>query len=223
MISKQLRDKRRRSKLWARYRKLRAEHATVSASCLLAWARTPAAPALEFDRNGNAELRRDGFDIRISYEVDTDADLSYLGEFKGERGAEGWRIDPDNVPGDWHTRRGWRQDDRGAMCFYVPCNSIAGARRDLRNLGYSKHAADCLARFYAHRDAERLARYWRGDLAQYVVSVRCFKRGIELASDSLGGIDVDREEELGAIVRDHDMIGNALAGARIALASLCPC
>lgn len=219
MIAKRLRDMRRRSKLWARYRKLRAEHgAHIGAKYLLLWARTPDAPAIDW-RNGRASLARDGFQIALRYECECDADLSYLGEFSRNPGAEGFRVDPDNLPGDG---RDWPEyDGNGRACFYVPMNSPRENARILRERGFPKHAADCAARRIMHDDAARLARYWNGELSQYVLSVTVSRNGIELGSDHLGGIDCDGEEYFATCLEEHGMVDNAIREARGALAQLC--
>jgi len=211
---------RKTSKLFRKYMEYRKDGSP--AKIAHHWAKQRAPLALDW-QGEVATLRRAGFDIRIKFRIDNGADLSHLGEFTSSpaRGAEFYRVDPDNVPG---RSRDWPRDEQGrAVCYYVPMNTAREARAWFKAHGYAAHIGDCIARSYIKRDAERLAKFYSGDLQCYVVTVTASRNGIELGADSLGGIDVDKIAELDACISDHGMIDQAISEASASVAALCHC
>lgn len=195
-----------------KYRKVRKEHDSISASLALTWARQE--EPVEFDGDdiletvdgrSTVELTRGKFTIHITARVDECPDYSHLGEWS-DTWQEGAIRNPESL------------QDRHMYDWFIPCNTEASHFKGLRDLKYGKTESRNLARSYVIRDM-RAAR----DYQAFVLFVRAFANGIELGCDSLGGVDIDLSDPsyLASCVLEHDMIGNAVSQANDALADLC--
>jgi hypothetical protein len=122
------------------------------------------------------EFEQDGFAIKVKMDWDSDGDTSYLGEM------------------NYRWRPGAIADDENKQTYFHPAISIQSHRDSLNKMGYSKGVAEEMARGYVYHDKKRLMSY--GDSWSYVgLKVEVYLDGIELASDSVYGIESDSSED----------------------------
>jgi len=153
----------------------------------------------------SATLMRDGFEVSVRVDYDEIGDLSHLGEFT------------DNPKGAVKRKKiGWNE-----YKYFRPATSYEEHRRALSKLGYSRQAADVLARKYMRQDAEYAEEFARGDRSLLVVEVQVSKMGVELGFESVGGVDVDDLDDPYLDELAEDLIPSALHEAKQKLQKLC--
>lgn len=207
---RQERKERERQERHARYRSHRQD-GRVSARAALEWARTEDnAPDFDWQERRSAdgmyaEFRQCGFDVRLTFQGDYDGDFT-LGTFTNT-----WHPDAVELP---------EPRERGTYRYYRPSVSYREHAASLSALGMSRHEADCLARRYVREDMERDA---NGRECVWL-RVQVSRAGVELASDSLGGIELDwtnhslATRELGSMAQD--IIPGTIEAARAALVAI---
>lgn len=156
-----------------------------------------------FNTNGRS-FEMDGFDISIEMTPDMDPDYSFYGEF----------IDNDQDgavknPAGW-TSHGNRNNSYAA--YFVPTYTLEERYADLHKAGMDKQSARLAARDAVLKDLECAK-----DYSPFVVTVTASRNGIELGSDTMGGMDYDDPEDG---ILGNDMINNAIEYAKEALAKL---
>ena len=164
-------------------------------------------------------LERDGFSVTVTWEPDQCDYGDYLGEFT-DTWSEGVL---ENPRANWHVEETWRgRNERipgwnnREWKWFLPQITEEEHYRDLCKYKFGKAEARRLAREYTEDALSRALEY-----QAWVVIVTASRDGIELASDALGGIDVDSFDELAWIVADHGMIEEAIERAKAALEKLC--
>lgn len=216
------------------YAKFRAESPHIPAAHAFRWAEThvlemsDALDPNDWDDKPNAngmqiKLSRSGFDIVVTAEPDYDHDWS-AGKFTSSHEPGAVMLD------EWkeYYRRGGQDCARRPDVYewYVPSITKDEHKRTLSAMGYARNVADVLAQSYVMRDM-------RADQAgreAYYIVVTASREGIELGSDSMGGIDSYDDgsaghwsavrRNLAQTVTDYDMIDNAIEEAQGALAKL---
>jgi len=159
------------------YRAMRAAHPCLNAATLLHWARTTMkAKTLDWSDN-RAQWKEGKFTFIATREDDDDADLSWIGKLTD---------DPDGAIKRHNAGSNEYQ-------YFKPTNSYREHYKGLRKLKYGRAEADRLARSYVQQDMRRMERYGES-WTMTGVRVRCYAKGIELASASLWGIESDSEE-----------------------------
>jgi hypothetical protein len=170
----------------------------LQASLALAWAKSEVEVMnLPYDGEDGEEFEEDGFVINIMVEPDDDAEMSWLGEFTDHPGSE-FAFERTN------RRHGH------SYKFFVP--SREHDPEDYRKLVWSKHAAylQCLADSKVDWEmAEKLSEegFWS-------ICVTASQDDEELGSDSIGGVDLGYVRQA---IRDHDLLGGAIAEAKEAV------
>ena len=153
-----------------------------------------------------------GFDFEARVSVDECPDLSYLGEY-----TDTWE------PGAIDRFHGKDNPYARVYRYFVPSTdrgTFEEHRTALRAMGYGKHEADTAARKIVREDFERAEAYNEHEWGMLVVTVTASRAGIELASDSIGGIESDYDA--GALFDTlGDLEHEALTQARAAMAALC--
>jgi hypothetical protein len=132
----------------------------------------------------------------------TPPDISWLGEFTDTRSPEA--IENSRDP------RVYR--------YFVPTYTVAQRREDFSARGYARADAQLLAEYEARQDL-RLAR----EIEHRIVIVSVRKAGVLLGTAVLGTAldpDADLEEQVVAVIDDHDLIDEAVHEARAALPAL---
>lgn len=189
------------------YKALRSQYPYLSAKSALDWARSKAAPQFwdiqKYVSTGNyanerRTFGRDGFTITVYLEVDEYPEYPF-GHFTSK---------PSNHAIINHPR------DRNSHKYFVPEITFQDHFVGLRDTHYSKQDAYVLARKYVRDDMKR-ARDW----SPYFLIVSVNRAGVELASESLGGID-DLDH---AWSEAETQINEALATAQAKLNELCEC
>jgi hypothetical protein len=130
--------------------------------------------------------------VKHKWELDYDIPLDfldYLGSFSDK---------PQNKYG--HSvidRKHTRHYDRNSLRYFVWCDTLESRREGYTKLGYSRHEAHANARREMHEDWKRLETYG-SEWGMSCASVHVYLDGIELARDSLSGIEDDsgRDEAL---------------------------
>lgn len=157
--------------------------------------------------NSVVTVSRGKFTITIQAEHDEFADTSCVGEYKNR-----WEDGAIRVPDSLH--------DSNLYDWFVPTITEQEHYDSLRKLKFGKTVARELARSYPLADMKRL-----NGFTSFVVVIKVYVHGVELGSDSLGGIDMDVDGEmkyLADVVYDHGMIDTAIDQANKTLAELAP-
>lgn len=169
------------------------------------------------DVNNPQTFERDGFTIGVKVEPDQSDYGDYLGEFTDE-----WSEGVVESPrANWHVVENWRGEkervagNKREYKWFLPQITEEEHYRDLCEYKFGKAEARRLARKYTEDALNRALEY-----EAWVVIVTVYRDGIELASDALGGIDVDSFDEIAWIVDDHGMIEEAIERARTSLEKL---
>lgn len=191
--------------LYLKYREMGSHAASALRSAKIDVKRKPIVWTDGHDRttgHPRASFKRNGFDITIKVGDEECPDLSFVGEFtdKFEPGAI-----KRNKPG------------RNEFKYFVPGNSFEDHRSSLNKMGFSKGESGRMAAEYVHRDMKML----EDGIRQVYVTVTASKAGVELGSDSLGGIDVSDKEGLGEMIEAHGMIDNAIEAAKVERVRIC--
>lgn len=129
---------------------------------------------------------------------DNDPDLSWIGEFCNYR------------PGAIHRNPSYVE--RHQYEWFMPGNTFEDHYNGLLELKYSKGKAHDLARSYVAHDLQRLEDYDRGHWNMLGICVSMLVGGVEVASDSLWGIESDADEAYHEEVIG-DLIGECQAQA----------
>lgn len=189
----------------------------------------------EFDWRGagnpwRGKTTRDGFDIvvRVDYDEIGDRDVKWTEREWDlpDRHKSAYRNPNGRLVHDDDTYNGmvWKgYDHRYAYC--VPTMQVV-------ELAEYYHDHDGQSRSVALDRAREAVRevvelYNDDTYAEYVIRVTAYRNGIELGSDSLGGVSVSDGSEryelvqLEEVLNDHGMIDNAVSEAQEALAGLC--
>lgn len=170
---------------------------------------TPVPIDWDKDRRGTPEARMklDGFDVVVRLESDDIETSDYLGTFtdKWELGA----IARKN-PG------------RNEYKYFVPGISHEDHRKSLSMMGYSKGEANRLASKYVRESMARAERFASGDIGHWCLLVYVYKESIELASQSLGGIEHDSDQEY-IDYETWNLVQEALPEAQKTIEKLCAC
>ena len=209
----------------ATYRRARAEgQRAIDALRLARWI---AQPKIDVPHYGSpVTLKRDGFTITLSVDYDEGYSLADMGYGTFEDGTEDWRT------GYWHAEtpgaipnpnRDSRSPGNGAR-FYVPSEPLSAWADYAHKHGASKSVALDDARERQQDEARRVT--WDYGPAVYVLTAKVSRQGIELARESVGGIEIawsdvtrtDGSEYLAEVA--EDMIPDAIAAAREALERL---
>lgn len=163
-------------------------------------------PKLEWkeSRHGEiASLKLDGFDVTVEIRPSPDRDwaLDGLGKFTDKRPARDWRKGGratgyeigviDRFDGD-------KNRNRNEYRYFIPDNSYDEHFKSLRQMNYGKLDADVLARKYVKEDYKRAEKIAEGELGEWDVIVKVYKKGVELSDGCLGmGVieNLDKERE----------------------------
>lgn len=197
----------------ARARELQKQHG-VSAGTALHWARNEQTvervPMEETDLGFEGHIEKDGFVLRVKWELDETDDLSWLGTFKNQH-EDGAVQNPRWRPGSGYYR------------WFVPTNTYEDHVRGLHELGYSRGVADQLARQYVREDVKFAISEEHG---VYVCSVTAWRKEVELASVSLGGVDLGTDykqalEWAETLPDDNGLLAEAVSEAATKLGELC--
>jgi hypothetical protein len=157
-----------------------------------------------FKEWGRTEWNAEGFIVKARIVDDQSGDYSYLGRFSA-RNDEGAIKRHNASPREFG--------------YFVPAYSFEERYRDLRALNYSRRDSYEMAQKQTHEDMKRAESL--GDDWSFVgVEVRAYKRGIELGSSSLWGIESDSDQRYFADVA-QECADIALDEAISALKSLC--
>lgn len=191
------------------YRKMRKDHSGITASTAYDWAqRTQKTPERDYAGDdmidATVKVTRGKFCIHLTACIDECPDHSYIGKYSSTW-EEGAIRNPESIY------------DRGVYEWWIPCTTEAEHYKSLRDMKCGKTESRELAHSYV-RDAMKMMQ----DMQSYVVTVTAYVNGIELGSDSLGGVDVsDDYDYLANCVDEHGMIENAIEQAEQALKGLC--
>lgn len=194
----------------ARYRQLRQDgHRAASAWQLAGQA---PAPQLDWQEDGRghrvATVQEGGYSVRVLVEDD----LCYVEE--PGRWLQSWQPGAVSVPEP--------ERERGHYHHWLPDITYAEHVRGLRQIGYGRHEADCLARSYVRRDFQRA----RHPESYAVVAVYAYasRAGVELGSASIGGCELGtgyvEDSTLSELVAEHDLVAEAVREAVAAAARL---
>lgn len=210
------------TELLSRYRAHRAEG--IGATTALQWAKSEPAPELDWNDSGDrAELERDGYHVVVRVEPDdmVPQDVTFTDNAPDDpimerlcRNPNAW---DNGEPFSGYARR---------LRYIVPdFTSYDEMRRYLRSRGYSRNESDVRA---ARSIRDLVELFASDDYSVSVVVVEVYRLGVELGSDSLGGIDIDgrgswqaARERLESVIAEHDLIGRAVADARETARELC--
>lgn len=201
---------------YADFIKIRKEYPRISASQAMAWVRSnmarKARPVLDWQDNRQgmlyANIEQSGFTVHVELGYDESPDLSWLGEYS-------------NKPGeDSIDRQASHDQHRGEYRYWNPANTTEEHRQGLRALYYGKHESYTLARSYVLRDYKAHEAYCKGDRVNLYVTATVSYKGVELARESIGGVDVEsfRDEYLDDTA--WEIIPGAIRQAKDTLADL---
>lgn len=172
-------------------------------------------------------FEHEGFTVQASLEYDEycNSRLEDLGKFTDSRedGAIARFPDDEHPRRPMNVRNGKRRSrkfyDRHSLRFFVPNYPIAERRETLHGQGYSRGVADYLARKQAYEDAEKAE-----DVQTASLDVVIFKNGVELARNSLGGIETDPDDwSLDEYLDSYSILSDAIVEAKETLKGLCEC
>lgn len=203
---------------YEQYRDLRAKNSDVPASTIVRWLRAVKKTDIKLV-NGQADVVRKGWSIRVRVKVDENADTSHLGTLTDKRpctvehrsGAVVFRS-PSAVA--------VRNPGRNDYHYFEPQITAAEHAAGLHAMGFSRGESNRLGREYVLRDMKRLLAV--GSSWEPVgVVVRVYREGVELGSASLWGIESDAGDYLNEVA--EDMIAEALEQARATRRKLCKC
>lgn len=200
------------------YARARAQGLPAKYAAQIARPVEPPIPGFDISGPGEVfEFEQDGFDIRVQTQYDeglSDEDIGYGRFVFADRYNEDKRPDPEAIPVRYnqHTEAKW----------YVPQSPLREVWEYEHKAGASKSVALDLAR--ARQEAELqscLADGYGPDVR--VVTVTVSKAGVELAEESVGGVEIgwdpitqtDGSRYLAEVARD--ILPEALEQAREAL------
>lgn len=207
----------------------RARAAGYAAKDALRLARWIAEDRIETPDYGSpVTIERDGFEVELSLDYDEGMTLADMGYGSFEDGPEDYRSgyqqrpSPEAIP---NPRRDSRNPS-GARAWYIP-GDMGGIEEHAayhRKQGASKSVALDMAR--ADMDAELRTVTWDYGPSVYVLTATASREGIELATASVGGIEIgwsdltrtDGREYLAEIA--DDIIPEAIEEANVSLARL---
>ncbi len=149
----------------------------------------------------------------VKQEIDECPDLSFYGEYTDHpKGA-----DYDKYLVIDREARG--DKERNEYRYFVCTHDLKDSRKFLREHGYSKHDAAMLPREYSLQDYERMEDAQRGGWYMTGIVVTLLVNGVEVAQDSLWGIESDLDKDhIEEVVRDCK--GMCLNNARKEIDSL---
>lgn len=156
----------------------------------------------------------DGFNVVIQLKMSQTLDfaLDDLGSY-----SENW------APGAIDRFKGKPgRHDRNRYRYFIPTYSYEERFENYHSMGYSKFDADVMARKAIKADFKRAEQYNNGELAEWDLYVKVFKKGVELGEAflGLGGID-NIDETKPTILDDYwDPVAEALGAAKKKLAEL---
>jgi hypothetical protein len=180
------------------------------------------------DSGKTATLERDGFQIvvRALYDYDAEPEVTFSNEPDASGSVEHpeWRAFMERTDGrgddpnyGYHTPDVWR--------YITPNNvTLEENRTYYASIGYSRNDAY----LKAQSDIRRIALdAISDDRNVFWIRVTAYREGVELGSDSLGGIDLGRfesdakfERELSEAVEENGMIDSAISEANETLSRL---
>jgi hypothetical protein len=227
-----------RKQIAERYRAIRAEHPDMRARYAFSWAKreiTDPPLALDWqdynrgmDSGKTATLERDGFQVNVKalYDYDSEPDVTFSNEPDAAGSVEHpeWRAFMERTDGYGDDPNyGYRTPDvyRWITPNYV---TVAENRDYYAQNGYSRNDAN----LKAQSDIRQIALdAISEDRNVFWIRVTVYREGVELGSDSLGGIDLGRfesdakfERELSEAVEDNGMIDTAISEANETLSRL---
>lgn len=183
----------------ATYRKLRAQGWRPADATRQA--RNPA-PLVEAVDPEAITLTVDGWTVKITAEQDPDHEHE-LGTF-------------DNSWAEGALDLGSRiQRNASGFRYFHPATSYTAHRAGLRKVGYSRHAADCLARQYVREDMQiELGLTY----TPWIISVVASSSDVDFGFDARGGVTLGRDgitvEEVVDYAFQTGMVGNAVQMAQ---------
>jgi hypothetical protein len=130
--------------------------------------------------------QQDGFTLRVRVKHDDGANSDgpdWLGTFTDEWSEEALNHRRKTRFGNGHRELEW----------WKPAITVAEHREGLRGCGYSKGVAEEMARSCVEKDYQRADSFGH-EWGFMVVTVTASRRGIELGSSSLGGVESDGDD-----------------------------
>jgi hypothetical protein len=201
------------SQQW-RYQYLRRQGSSAKNALLFAKASAPSHDWEEDHGIWSTTWTADGFTITAHLEPDTDWDSTFLGEWTDRRSPDAI-VNPD-----------WYQGSRDKWHYFVPENTARSQAEYMHNhMGMSRGVAWDVARNNVLQD---MALAHRSDPFVCGLVVIVTRLGVRLGHSSLWGYEFDETTfwrdpslELDLALADTDLVHEAMAQAREALAGLC--
>lgn len=218
-------------------RELRRENPTMGTAQAVRLARwhlaDPIIPFGEWDDDWAHTLERDGFTVHVRAEYDYDSNpTDYLGTFTddpegAERNPEAWYLSTpyrDRIDGSNDTYMAQHRGQYGWVVLADGFDYASNYAWANRQGGMSRSVADEYARARVAESVRKLTNEY-GYNAVYVTA-RVEREGVELGSAALYGIELTEKRD-GSNPRwlsetAEELIAEAVADAREALARLCP-
>lgn len=204
---------------YAEYKKYRKEHPLYEAKTV--WSILTSIKKNE-DKWGHVELftnsvcnfKYNGFDIEARLEPDEWCETDWGGKFT-DKWSPGVITNPN-----WGRSSEYQREHGGGICHYwLPANPWRESWKFYREqLKLSRHDAYTRARKEAYQDADR-----QEDRSVWVLTVRAFKAGVALGSDSLSGIEFDATGLYDPYIYElfNDMVPSAIGAADAIIKKLC--
>lgn len=146
-----------------------------------------------------------GFFIVVETRYDPDPDISHLGRFSNY-----WSKGAIHVPESRY--------DKNTYKWFIPAISYEETYQWYSKLGYCKHECDCIARKYQREDMQKASEY-----NVYIVSVKAIKCGVILGEASIGGCELENEQDTVNAVFECGLIDEAIINAEKTLKQLSEC
>ena len=146
-----------------------------------------------------------GFLIVVETHFDPDPDISHLGRFSNY-----WSKGAIHVPESRYNKNIYK--------WFIPAISYKETYQWYSKQGYCKHDCDCIARKYQREDMRKA-----GEYKAYIVKTKAIKCGVILGEDSIGGCELENEQDMVNAVFNYSLIDEAIIKAEKTLKQLCEC